>query len=46
MNGWFEPTAAQQVSRNTIVEALIKAVKSDRVVQLRTPTIKQVKHFQ
>ncbi|EFX64287.1 hypothetical protein DAPPUDRAFT_266654 [Daphnia pulex] len=39
---WYEPTATQQTSRNTILNALMKAVPTSRMVQLRTPTYKQV----
>ncbi|XP_046633549.1 uncharacterized protein LOC124312970 [Daphnia pulicaria] len=38
---WYEPTATQQTSRNTILSALMKAVPTSRMVQLRTPTYKQ-----
>lgn len=42
VNGDYEPTAAQVADRNSIVAALLKAVPTNRMVQLRTPTFKQV----
>lgn len=39
---WYALTAAQQTSRNTILTALLKALPVSRMVQLRTPTQKQV----
>lgn len=39
---WYAPTAAQQTNRNTILTALLKAVPTSRMVQLRTPSYKQV----
>ena len=39
---WYEPTKAQQDDRNTIVKALINAVPSSRMLQLRYPAAKQV----
>lgn len=38
---WYAPTAAQQTNRNTILTALLKAVPTSRMVQLRTPSYKQ-----
>ncbi len=34
--------AAQQAARNRITTALLNAVPSDRMIQLRTPSYKQV----
>ena len=42
-NGDYVPTAAQQTDRNTIVAALLNAVPANRMVQLRTPNLKQVR---
>lgn len=41
-DGDYVPSAKQQAARNTIVAALLQSLPSSRMIQLRTPSLKQV----
>lgn len=42
LGGSYAPTPRQQADRNTITTALLDAVPRSRMLQLRTPSYKQV----